>query len=175
MLIAEDALGPVTSNIPLAGSPRISGHDALTGHAVLDFGDDELTQGRAHPMIDPSLRLQRIREQGADPGCGVLLLDLVLGHGAHPHPAGELAEAVRSARSAAAEQGRELPVVVALVGTASDPQGLDACARALADAGASVFTSNAQATRHALSLLQGRPLAGAGAAAPTADTGRTDR
>ncbi|GGK80714.1 FdrA family protein [Ornithinimicrobium pekingense] len=157
MVIAEEVLGPVVSNIPLAGSPRVSGSERAQGHAVLDFGDDELTQGRAHPMIDPSLRLERIRTEGADPTCGVLLLDLVLGHGAHPDPAGELADAVRQARATATGQGRDLPVVVTLVGTESDPQGLVSCAEALAAAGASVFTSNAQAVRAALSLLGAAP------------------
>jgi FdrA protein len=177
MILAEEALGPITSNIPLAGSPRISGNDTLTGHAVLDFGDDELTQGRAHPMIDPSLRLERIRAQGADPTCGVLLLDLVLGHGAHPDPAAELADAVRAARETAAQQGRQMPVVVSLVGTESDPQGLQACARTLASAGAHVFTSNAQAVRAALSLTgrQGPATTPGAAGAAHHLTGRTDR
>lgn len=129
----------------VARSLRSDDHDRF-----VDFGDDRLTQGRAHPMIDPSLRLRRIAQEATDPGCGVLLLDLVLGHGAHPDPAGGLADAVRAARSSAA---RELPVVVSLTGTRADPQGLDACAGTLAAAGASVFLSNAQAARHAVSLL----------------------
>lgn len=153
MLIAEAQLGPITSNIPLEGSPQVSGNDQLTGHAVIDFGDDELTQGRAHPMIDPTLRLERVRAQGADPSCGVLLLDLVLGHGSHPDPAGALAEAISQARATAAADGRELPVVVALVGTESDPQGLQSCASALASAGADVHSSHAGAVRSALQLL----------------------
>jgi FdrA protein len=168
MLIAEQALGPISSNIPLAGSPRISGSGTVRGHAVIDLGDDELTSGRAHPMIDPSSRLERIRAEGADPTCGVLLLDLVLGHGAHPHPAGELAEAVRGARAAARADGRELPVVVALIGSRSDPQGLESCAEALVAAGASVFASNARAVRTALTLLGTTPT-------PHPETGRTDR
>ena len=155
MIIAEDALGPISSNIPLDGAPHVSGHDTLTGHAVVDFGEDEMTQGRAHPMIDPSLRLESIRAQGADPTCGVLLLDLVLGHGSHPDPAGDLAAAIEQARSAAEADGRALPVVVSLVGTESDPQGLQRCAEALTAVGASVFTSNAAATRAALAHLGG--------------------
>ena len=104
-------------------------------------------------MIDPTLRIERIAREATDPTCGVLLLDLVLGHGAHPDPAGELADAVRSAREAAHADGRALPVVVSLTGTDDDPQGRSRCAAALADAGASVFLSNAAATRHALDLL----------------------
>ncbi len=153
MLSAEEALGPVSSNIPLEGSPKVSGQGALAGHTVIDFGDDALTRGRAHPMIDPTLRLEKVREQGADASCGVLLVDLVLGHGSHPDPAGELAEAISVARAEAFGQGRYLPVVVALVGTESDPQGLTSCAHALSAAGANVFTSHAQAVRTALRLL----------------------
>jgi FdrA protein len=104
-------------------------------------------------MIDPSLRLERIATEAKDPTCGVLLLDLVLGYGAHQDPADELAEAIRSARATAQEGGRELPVVVSLTGVENDPQGLERCATTLQQAGASVFLSNAQATRHALSLL----------------------
>ena len=155
MVIAGERLGPVWSNVPL--SPRFALPPDLRGpsHLVIDFGDDALTRGRPHPMIDPSLRLERIAVEGADPGCGVLLLDLVLGFGSHPDPAGELAAAIGSARAKAAEGGRALPVVVTLLGVEKDPQGLSACARTLHAVGASVFVSNAQATRHALSLLAG--------------------
>jgi len=153
MIIAGERLGPIRSNIPL--SPELAlGPDLLSrSHVVIDFGDDALTQGRPHPMIDPSLRLERIAVESEDPTCGVLLLDLVLGFGSHPDPAEELASAIASARRAAADSGRELPVVVSLIGVETDPQGLTACAETLHSGGASVFVSNAQATRHALSLL----------------------
>jgi hypothetical protein len=103
-------------------------------------------------MIDPSLRLERLAAEALDPECGVLLLDLVLGHGAHPDPAPELAAAVAAARASA---GRELPIVVSLTGTSGDPQGLERSADLLQEAGASVYLSNAQATRHAVSLIAG--------------------
>ena len=104
-------------------------------------------------MIDPSLRLERIAAEGDDPTCAVLLLDLVLGFGSHPDPAEELAAAIAAARKAASSDGRELPVVVSLIGVENDPQGLTSCAKTLQASGASVFVSNARATRHALSLL----------------------
>ncbi|QGN59274.1 FdrA family protein [Nostocoides sp. HKS02] len=152
MLIASAELGGIRSNIPL--SPELAlGADLRTdGHAVIDFGDDTLTRGRAHPMIDPTLRLERLRAEAADPTCGVLLLDLVLGHGAHADPAPELAAAIEAARESA---GRPLPVVVSLTGTTGDPQGLERSAAILHQAGATVYLSNAQATRHAVSLVTG--------------------
>jgi len=79
------------------------------------------------------------------------MLDVVLGHGAHPDPASELAPAIAAVRAGRA--GRELPVVVSLIGARSDPQGLTAQATALAAAGADVFASNAAAARFACDLI----------------------
>lgn len=114
------------------------------GHTFVDFGDDAYTAGRAHPMIDPTLRLEHLRRAAADPQTAVILLDVVLGHGAEDDPAALLAPAV-------AAVGR--PVVVAVVGTATDPQHRDRQVRALVEAGAEVHLSNAGATRRALQLL----------------------
>jgi len=153
MLLAADALGDIRSNIPLRDDLALGSDMRDDGHFVIDFGDDGLTQGRAHPMIDPTLRMERIAAEATDPTCGVLLLDLVLGFGAHQDPAGELAEAIRAAKESARAQGRELPVVVSVTGTESDPQRLTRTGETLAAAGASVFLSNRDATRHALSFL----------------------
>jgi FdrA protein len=152
MLIASAHLGGIRSNIPLAPELALGPDLRAAAHLVIDFGDDTLTRGRAHPMIDPSLRLERLAAEALDPECGVLLLDLVLGHGAHPDPAPELAAAIVAARASA---GRELPIVVSLTGTSGDPQGLGRSADLLQEAGASVYLSNAQATRHALSFIAG--------------------
>jgi FdrA protein len=127
------------------------------GHLVIDFGDDRLTRGRPHPMIDNTLRVSRILAEGADPACAVLLLDVVLGHGAHPDPAAELAPALAQARRTAAASGRELAVVVSLTGSGADPQGLDRQAAALQAAGASVHLSNAEAATTAAELIERRP------------------
>jgi FdrA protein len=153
MIIASERLGPIRSNIPLSPELALGPDLNSDSHVVIDFGDDRLTRGRPHPMIDPSLRLERIAVEGDDPTCAVLLLDLVLGFGSHPDPAEELAAAIAAARKAAASDGRELPVVVSLIGVENDPQGLTNCAKTLQASGASVFVSNARATRHALSLL----------------------
>ena len=112
-------------------------------HTFVDFGDDDYTTGRAHPMIDPSLRLEHLTRAAADPATGVLLLDVVLGHGAEPDPAAALAPAIA---------GLDRPVVVTVVGTEADPQGRARQVAALAEAGAEVHLSNAGATRRALAL-----------------------
>jgi FdrA protein len=154
MVVAVAALGPVASNIPLRPEWALPADLAADGHAMVDFGDDRLTAGRPHPMIDPTLRLERLAREAADPAVGVVLLDVVLGHGADPDPAASLAPAVRAARATAAAAGRDLAVVVSLCGTAGDPQDRDRQASALRDAGATVLLSNAAAARLAVSLLE---------------------
>jgi FdrA protein len=99
-----------------------------------DYGDDEYTRGRAHPMIDQSLRIEAL--QSLDPSVTVVLLDVVLGYGAHPDPAGELAPVI---------EGLDQQVIVALVGADGDPQGLDAQRERLQAAGALVVRGNARA------------------------------
>lgn len=155
MLLAQSVLGPVWSNIPLNEDRRLDSTLDAGGTVMIDFGSDEMTQGRPHPMIEPTIRLQHLRRVSADPEVGCVLLDVVLGHGADADPAATIAPAIREAISAAREGGRELAIVVSCIGTSGDPQGLDRQAQALADAGAEVHLSNAQATRRAISLIEG--------------------
>jgi FdrA protein len=130
-LIASDGLGTVGSDPD----------DLATGHAVVDFGDDALTTGRAHPMIDPTVRLQHLAQVAADPATDVILLDVVLGHGAEPDPAATLVPAL---------EGIGKLVVVTVVGTTHDPQDRTKTVAALTDTGAEVYLSNAEAARAAL-------------------------
>jgi FdrA protein len=154
MLIAEAALGPIRSNIPLTPELALSANLRAQGHLMIDFGDDRLTAGRPHPMIDSTLRIERLEAEARDRDCAVLLLDVVLGYGAHPDPAAELSPVIMAAHSVAGDDGRDLAVVVSITGTAADPQGLERQVSALRDAGAAVFLSNAEAARHAVSLIE---------------------
>jgi FdrA protein len=151
MLLAAPVLGDIRSNTPLRPDLDLGTELFAAGHVVVDFGDDALTVGRAHPMIDPTLRLEAIEALATSGEPAVLLLDVVLGHGADPDPAFALGPALSAAREAAEHP---LPVVVALVGTDADPQGWSRQADALAAAGAAVFASNAAAVRYALGLLE---------------------
>ncbi len=153
MLIAAEAVGEVYSNIPLEPRLELGSDRRAEGTVMIDFGDDGMTAGRAHPMIDPTLRLEDLARTARDGDASVVLLDVVLGHGAEDDPAGSLAPAISSAVETAKAAGRELAVVVACVGTQDDPQQTERQAEALAAAGAEVFLSNAQATRRALSLI----------------------
>jgi len=111
-------------------------------HRFVDFGAEEFTRGRPHPIIDPSRRNAAILEAAGDSDVSVLLLDVILGDCAHPDPAGALAAVLSDARDRARRSGRELAVVAHVVGTDDDPQGLGAQENTLRKLGAIVCGSN---------------------------------
>ena len=159
--LLTEALGTtVYSNTPV--DKRAALPDVWTSreHTVVDLGDDLFTRGRPHPMIDHRLRNERILAEAADPGVAVLLLDVVLGYGAHPDPAAEMEPAIRSARDIATKHGREILFVGSVCGTAADPQDLSRQEAALRDAGVLLANSNAEAVRLAAAIVGGaRPAA----------------
>ena len=141
---------------PLLGAGTVGGNLGGHGggpHRVLDLGADEFTVGRAHPMLDAALRVEEIERAAKEPDTAVLLVDVVLGHGAAPDPAGDIAPALEAARRHAQANGRGLAVVASVVGTPADPQGLAAQAARLEAAGAWVLPSNAQAARAAACIV----------------------
>jgi FdrA protein len=135
----------VRSNVPVPGAVRLGVGEA-PAHSVVDLGADEYTVGRPHPMIDPAIRSEHLARALAEPGVAVVLLDVVIGHGAHDDPAGAVVAAL-------AEKASDGPAVVASVcGTEGDPQVYSAQVRALESAGVIVAPSNAQAAEIALQI-----------------------
>jgi FdrA protein len=139
LAILGDVLGPVYSNVPLDDALRMPAPP--DSHICLDLGEEEYTVGRPHPMIDPQARVEMLDEQGRDPAVAVILLDVVLGYGAHEDPAGQLAPAC----ARAVEHGAA--VVAYVLGTHHDPQGYTRQREILQNAGC-VITETA--TRAAL-------------------------
>ncbi len=127
-------LSPLFSNVGGAGAEPLGDLGRSRAHTVLDLGEDAFTVGRLHPMIDQELRLRRLRQEAADPGVGAILLDVVLGDGAHPDPAGELAPVIEEIRGR-----RKVEILAVVVGTSEDPQGLEDQVDRLSSAGARVF------------------------------------
>ena len=149
LVVLSRVLGPVWSNTPLDRALAVPA--PASSHVCLDLGEEEYTQGRPHPMIDPEARLEHLRAQGADPEVAAIVLDVVLGYGAHPDPAGELAgECARIV----AGGGR---VVVYVLGTERDPQGLEAQRRAFLDAGCVVTGTAARAALAAAAIARRDP------------------
>jgi FdrA protein len=138
LTILETALGPIAGNV--------SGHDG-DEHRILDLGEEEYTRGRPHPMVDLDLRRSMLEEAAGDPRIGGVLIDVVLGHGAHPDPAGELAPAVAHVADSAL-------VIARVCGTDDDPQDARRQTATLERAGAIVAPSNAAAARLAVRAVK---------------------
>ena len=152
-LLQQDGL-PMNSNLALDGVALLNDPDVSQGHTLVDLGDDRYTVGRPHPMIDFRPRCRRLLQEAADPEVAVILLDVVLGYGAHPDPASELAPAIKDALSLARNAGRQLTCLVSLCGTDADPQGMSLQAKQLTASGAIVVPSNALAGRIASALVR---------------------
>jgi FdrA protein len=152
LLLLTEAFGAIASNTPLEPEHMLADVWRSERHTVIDLGDDAFTRGRPHPMIDQTLRKERILKEAADPEVAVILFDVVLGYGAHPDPAPELAEALEQARAVATAAGRQLALVGSVCGTTGDPQGLARQEDALRAAGVLLAESNAQAVRLAATV-----------------------
>lgn len=153
-LLLADYLPAIYANAPFDKRFALEKATVSREHTIVDLGEDEFTVGRLHPMLDNELRIKRLQQEAADPESAVILLDVVLGHGAHPDPAAELAPAIAQARALAAAAGRHLHVVAVVVGTDADPQALDAQVAQLRAAGARVEMSHEAAIRAAGAEVQ---------------------
>jgi FdrA protein len=142
----------VHSNAPLDKRLAINGESRSLGHTCIDMGAEDFVVGRAHPMIDFTMRKMRIVEEAKDPRAAVILLDVELGLGSNPDPAGELAPAVAEAKKIAAASGRYLSVIASVIGTDGDFQGLAKQEQALKEAGVVVLPSSARAAALAGSI-----------------------
>ncbi len=154
LLILQNYLPVVYSNAPLYKKNKLEDSLVSKEHTVIDLGEDEFTVGRLHPMMDNDLRIRRLVKEAADPEVAVILLDVVLGYGAHRNPASELAPAIAAGIKTATDAGRRLEVLAVVSGTDEDPQGMENQIKMLKDSGARVETSNDAAARYVGRLLQ---------------------
>ena len=160
MKLSIGKLGHIYSNIPLKPEDKIE--NPLTAeykeNTCIDFGEDEFTEGKPHPMIDLTLRCERILRDAHDPTLAILQCDCVIGSGSNANPAEELSAAIAKAKEIAASEGRYISAICSIVGTEGDPQNLTETRKQLEAAGAIVVRSNAQSTylvHHMLDKLNG--------------------
>jgi succinyl-CoA synthetase alpha subunit len=153
-MLAGRALGAVHSNTPVPPAVALSDPWTSSGHTFVDLGDDAFTRGRPHPMIDHSLRNERLVSEARAADCAVILFDVVLGHGSHEDPAAAMLDAVSQAQGVASDAGRALPLVAVMVGTARDPQGLHRQRQAFTDMGVHVALSHRNAVALAVALAR---------------------
>ena len=151
LVVLSGILGPVYSNTPIRKGWGLPAPDGA--HVCLDLGEEEYTKGRPHPMIDPEARIEHLRVEGGRPDVAVVLLDVVLGYGAHDDPAGRLAPVCADIRAG----GRGPAVVAYVLGTDADPQGLSASRATLVEAGCIGPPTAGRAALAAAALASRRP------------------
>lgn len=145
----------IRSNVAGDKAKKIHPEAEATAHVVWDLGDDAFTVGKPHPMIEPSLRDERVSLAGEDPSIGIVLADCVIGYGAHENPAASLADAANRAFASARKDGRSLVILASVTGTDQDPQNLYRQQKILKEAGIIVAPSNAAAARAAVNWMKG--------------------
>src|SRR5262245_59358329 len=151
MLLLHPHLGALHSNVPLRPDWRLP--PPAGAHVLLDLGEEEFTRGRPHPMIDAAARVEHVLEAARHPSTAVILLDVVLGHGSHPDPAGVLAPVCR-----AIVEREDGPTIVAYVlGTDRDPQSYTRQRELLEGAGCLVPPTSARAALLAGAIAARRP------------------
>jgi FdrA protein len=154
--ILQNAGIPTYSNAPIDKRYWLSDPEVSLENSLIDMGDDHFTQGTPHPMIDASQRTKRILEEANDPEVAILLLDFILGYVSSPDPVGDLEKVIRKAKKIVASRDGHLTVVASICGTDQDPQNMERQKAILEDTGAVVFSSNAQAAKFCVDLIQSR-------------------
>ena len=145
--ILTPILGKIYSNAPLDKEMKLEDSNRSKRHTCVDLGEEEFTVGRPHPMIDATLRSERLIKEASDPSTAVILFDVVLGYVASPDPAGDLIPAIKEAKKIAKGKGRSLAFVAHVCGTEDDPQNLKSQEEKLKKAGVLVLPTNALASR----------------------------
>lgn len=153
--VLEPLVGGVYSNAPLNKNLKLKDSYRSEKNSCIDLGEEEFTVGRPHPMIDATIRRERLLNEASKPSVGVILFDVVLGHVASPDPAGDLLPAIVEAKQRAKKKGRSLVFVSHVCGTSGDPQVLADQEDKLRNEGVLVFPTNALASK-ASGLIAGR-------------------
>jgi FdrA protein len=144
-MVLRDLPGGVHTNGRVAGAHKLADPRWSVGHTCVDLGEDIFTVGKPHPMLEPSLRRERLLQEAGDPETAVILLDVPIGFGVHADPAGLAAGYILEAKEVAARANRSLPVIVSVCGVDADPQNRGHQIEKLVEVGAIVLSSNARA------------------------------
>jgi FdrA protein len=149
-LIFYNKIGNIYSNTPLNYRFKLKDSSVSVKNTVIDLGDDEFTVGRPHPMIDFSLRNERILQEISDPEVAVILLDLVIGYGSNLNPEKEFIPAIAAAK----KEKPQITFICSITGTDNDPQNRKELQQALLQTGSVVCQTNAEASFLAAEIIE---------------------
>lgn len=152
--LAEEAGMLMRDALEVKNYQKVDGYTfKFDGFEAMDLGDDRYTQGKPHPMIDPSIRIEKMKEAANDENTRVILFDIVLGYGSHEDMASQLKDVIKDIRKKAMQDNRKLDFVCTIVGTNKDPQNYENQREIMKELGVLVCDTNAQAVEVALGLV----------------------
>lgn len=147
--LAYEAAFLLQDALSLEGNDTPEGYTLKAGsHEVIDLGDDMYTKGKPHPMIDPEIRIEKIKSVIEDNDTAVVVFDVVLGYGAHE----DMATALKPAIEKGIKES-DIRFVAVVVGTDEDHQNMASQIAILEDMGVTVCENNVQALRTALHVI----------------------
>jgi FdrA protein len=111
----------------------------IQGHTTIDFGEDEFTNGRPHPMIDPTLRHEVFKNMLEDEETAVIVMDMVLGYGSNSTPHKVFVESLKEFNKKGL---RYISIIVNICGTEDDPQDYYTIYNEMKEAGIIILDSN---------------------------------
>ena len=150
VLALQDRLGGVNSNLTKEKTVTDCFH--MDGNACVDLGDDQYTVGRAHPMIDSTLRAEVFKAELQNPETAVILLDLVLGYGASRTPEKDFVEELAKYRSQHPDE--YVAVIVSVCGSKDDPQNYEEIISKLKELDVIIMPSNLRAVHLAADIIK---------------------
>ena len=143
--LLQEFVPTMHSNIKFGKVHILEDRHQSVENSLVDMGDEVFTKGKPHPVMDPSILVERMIQEAHDPETGVILFDLLYGHAIHPDPVGAMEEALREIQRIEREEGRHICVIAALCGTDIEPQDVADQARRLKEYGVLLQPSNAKA------------------------------
>ena len=152
--ITRGVLKKVKSNLAKKEEEKLSDPLVSEYNTIIDMGDDFFTNGKPHPMIEPSIRLDRIVQEAKDPTTAVILLDFELGYGSHDDPVGITIDAIQEARQIAENEGRYLVFVAYICGTEKEKQSYTTAKKLLEENSVIVTNTNEQAATLAVNVCK---------------------
>ncbi len=155
VLLLQDMVPDLHSNLVFGKAGKLPDRNKSVGNTLVDMGDEEFTRGKPHPVMDPAILNERLMQEGADPGTGVILFDLLYGHGIHRDPVGTIEDTLRKIREKTEQEGRYISIIASLCGTDLDIQNVENQRKRLEELGVIIMPSNAKA-----SILSGMIIAG---------------
>jgi FdrA protein len=121
-------------------------HKHSEKHTLLDMGDLDFTAEAPHTVFNPAQRVQRVKQEIADPSVGLIAMDIILGPGVAPDPA--------SCYVTLIQEHPEIAFVFTVCGSKEDPQGKYKIREMLQSAGAIVADSNYESARLCAKIFQ---------------------